>query len=547
MERRPHLGARKLLVALAVGLVAIVAVGCSARAKPPASASTPAEASSNVAPSGVAAAPAAPVAVTPVVAVPTVAPTPTTIPVPSAVELGQSQLDGKTLAPGGWAAGGVVLSFQASLLPGQNLLPEVEVVPSDQPFSGAPTAKGTLDPATGSAAEARITLKDLAPGEYRWQARFSDAQSAVAGPWVTFSEGKAGFGLAGSPPAVQDLTLNGAAHQAANVPIVGAKDQPTLTWKVSDPFPTALDRVVYAADHQKNAAPTPPASAKALDPTTTSAPLGDLADGDWELHVWAVDRAGQTSSPATLAVQVQRTPPALDDVLYRTWATNPLYQTIPISFTLSSAAKVTMEILPASANTPIRTFDLGTRKAGATVQTSWDGKNASGNVVPVGSYRFMVDATDDAGNQTQALYSGLTITNKVIKVFLASESMTAYEGGQVFLSTVITSGGQALPTRPGQFEIQEKAAPFVFHAQYPRGSPYWFPDVTSHHAMLFDPPDANFIHDAPWRSVYGPGTNGRGIPGSTYTGSHGCVETPEGAMDRLWDWTPMGTPVIVIG
>lgn len=547
MERRHHLGAWKLFVALAVGIVAIIAVGCSTRATPPANAPTPAAASSGAAPSAAGAISASPTSAPQVSTVATIAPTPTTIPVPSAGELGQSKLDGKALAPGGWAAGGVVLSFQAPILPGQKLLPEVEVVPGDQPFTGTPTVKGTLDPASGSGVQAQIALKDLAPGEYRWQARFSDSQSSVAGPWVAFSEGKAGFGLVSSPPSVQDLALNGVAHQVANTPIVGAKDQPTLSWKVNDPFPAALDHVVYVADHQKDAAVTPPVNAKALDPAATSTPLGDLADGNWALHVWAVDRAGQSSAPATLAVKVLRTPPALEDVLFRTWAANPLYQSIPISFTVSSDAKVTVEILPATANTPIRTYGLGAQKAGDTVQTRWDGKDASGNVVPVGSYRFLVEATDDAGNQTQALYSGLTITNKVIKVFLASESLTAYEGGRVFLSTVMTSGGQALPTRPGQFEIQEKAAPFVFHAQYPRGSPYWFPDVTSHHAMLFDPPDANFIHDAPWRSVYGPGTNGPGIPGSTYTGSHGCVETPEGAMNRLWDWTPMGTPVIVVG
>jgi lipoprotein-anchoring transpeptidase ErfK/SrfK len=63
--------------------------------------------------------------------------------------------------------------------------------------------------------------------------------------------------------------------------------------------------------------------------------------------------------------------------------------------------------------------------------------------------------------------------------------------------------------------------------------------------MLFDPAGANFIHDAPWRSVFGPGTNGPGIPGDTYDGSHGCVELPTAAMSQLYPWTALGTPVVV--
>jgi hypothetical protein len=544
MEPRGRIGAWTSLVVMAVAITTIVAVGCSARPTTAATAPSPTSAAMSAAPVAASAATQTGPAVN-ATANPTVAPT--AIPTAAAAELQQARLDGATLPAGGWAARGIVLSFQAPTVPGQMLIPQVEVVPGDQSFVGTPTAKGTPISATGADVQARITVNALAPGQYHWQARFANAESDAAGPWVAFSTGVDDFGLAGPPPSIQDFTLTGASHRAGDVPIVGAKDRPTVSWTVSTQPNSPLDHLVYAADHQKVAPPTPPAGGESLDAGSTSLPLGDLADGDWELHVWAVDRAGQAGAPATLAVRVQRTPPQFTDVLFRTWVTNPLYQTAPISFTVSEAAQVSLSILPASGDTAVRTYDLGQRKAGEQVRVSWDGKDAKGSIVPVGSYRFVADATDAAGNQTQSVYSGLQITNKVIKVFLASESMTAYEGNQVFLSTVITSGGQALPTRPGQFEIQEKASPFVFHAQFPRGSPYWFPDVTSHYAMLFDPADANFIHDAPWRSVYGPGTNGPGIPGSVHTGSHGCVETPGPAMVRLWGWTPMGTPVIVEG
>src|SRR6185437_9038910 len=126
-----------------------------------------------------------------------------------------------------------------------------------------------------------------------------------------------------------------------------------------------------------------------------------------------------------------------------------------------------------------------------TIKVEWDGKDAKGQFVPTGSYRFMVNAVDAAGNQAQAIYTGLTLTDKLIKVSLSKQQMIAYAGDTAFATTVVTTGGQALPTPTGQFEIIEKSSPFVFHAQYPKGSPYWFPDVTSHYAMLFNQPGAD--------------------------------------------------------
>lgn len=522
-------------LALLVGVVAVVLVsGCSSK-RPVAPVAPTASPASNSAPVG---SPASPVV--------SAAATPTPVP-PAATDLRQERPDGKNMGPGGWSVPGVVLSFRAPSGAGESLIPQVEVVREDHAFSGTPTEQGTPVVSSGGVALARITLKDVQPGQYRWQARFADERTHAAGPWTVFSSGKAGFGVVDHPPLVQKLTLDGTTHTSGDTPVVGASDKPIVRWDVSADPAAALDHLVYVADHQKAAPSDPPADGTTLPGDTTFLPLGNLTDGAWNVHLWAVDRAGEVSAPATLAVRVQRASPEIAGLLFRTWATNPLYQSLPISFTLSQDARVSVLILPAHGDSPVRTYDLGARTAGQPIKIEWDGKDARGNVAAAGSYRFAVSATDDAGNHLQALYTGLSITNKVIKVSLASESMTAYDGGQLFASTVVTTGGQELPTRPGQFEILEKSSPFVFHAQYPRGSPYWFPDVTSHYAMLYDQPDADFIHDAPWRTIYGPGTNGPGTPGQARTGSHGCVETPESVMARLYAWAPLGTPVIVVG
>jgi lipoprotein-anchoring transpeptidase ErfK/SrfK len=55
-----------------------------------------------------------------------------------------------------------------------------------------------------------------------------------------------------------------------------------------------------------------------------------------------------------------------------------------------------------------------------------------------------------------------------------------------------------------------------------------------------------FIHDAPWRSVFGKASQGDGRPGTNYGGTHGCVNVPYNAMRFLYGWAPIGTPVHVV-
>ena len=55
-----------------------------------------------------------------------------------------------------------------------------------------------------------------------------------------------------------------------------------------------------------------------------------------------------------------------------------------------------------------------------------------------------------------------------------------------------------------------------------------------------------FIHDAPWRSVYGPGSDGPGQPGTNYGGTHGCVNVPLDVAAFLYGWASIGTPVVVV-
>ncbi len=141
---------------------------------------------------------------------------------------------------------------------------------------------------------------------------------------------------------------------------------------------------------------------------------------------------------------------------------------------------------------------------------------------------------DDVASRPECGVPATAVTpGKVLVISLACQAMTAYQDGVPFLTTFITTGRPALATPPGSYSIWSKRSPFLMISPWPYGSPYWYAPSWTTYTMWFLPGFA--IHDAPWRAVYGPGTN--------LNGSHGCVNVPFAAMQRLWTWTPLGAPV----
>jgi lipoprotein-anchoring transpeptidase ErfK/SrfK len=137
-----------------------------------------------------------------------------------------------------------------------------------------------------------------------------------------------------------------------------------------------------------------------------------------------------------------------------------------------------------------------------------------------------------------------TLPDKAITISLSEQVIRAYEHGQQVFWTYVTTGRPGLETDPGNFKVYWKVSPWTMHSPWPKGSPYWYPDSKVNMVMWFNGGDG--IHDAYWRSRYGPGTNGPHYdPTGEDTGTHGCVNVPYQNMVWLWNWTPTGTPVIV--
>ena len=125
---------------------------------------------------------------------------------------------------------------------------------------------------------------------------------------------------------------------------------------------------------------------------------------------------------------------------------------------------------------------------------------------------------------------------KVILISLSSQRLTAYQDGQKLLSTLVTTGRPALPTPPGATTVIKKDHPWMMVSDWPKSSPYWYPPSEVQYVLWFREGGYG-IHDAPWRSYYGPGTEAHG--------SHGCVNVPLDPMITLFNWADVGTRVVV--
>ena len=137
-----------------------------------------------------------------------------------------------------------------------------------------------------------------------------------------------------------------------------------------------------------------------------------------------------------------------------------------------------------------------------------------------------------------------TLPEKALTISLKEQVIRAYSHGQQVFWTYVTTGRPGLETDPGSFKVYWKISPWTMHSPWPKGSPYWYPDSKVRMVMWFN--GGAGIHDAYWRSRYGPGTQFPHYdPTGEDNGTHGCVNVPYSNMVWLWNWTPTDTPVIV--
>lgn len=153
---------------------------------------------------------------------------------------------------------------------------------------------------------------------------------------------------------------------------------------------------------------------------------------------------------------------------------------------------------------------------------------------------FLLDALDNGREQnrlpvySQTNYTGISnlhdIGNTYIEVDLTNQTMYYYVGGDLMIETPVVTGNTSLGRGTPQkvcFVYGKEKNRTLRGEGYASFVRYWIPVY-----------GGVGIHDASWRSSYG---------GKIYktNGSHGCINTPKDAVERLYDMVEIGTPVII--
>jgi L,D-transpeptidase-like protein len=123
------------------------------------------------------------------------------------------------------------------------------------------------------------------------------------------------------------------------------------------------------------------------------------------------------------------------------------------------------------------------------------------------------------------------VTGRWIQVDLFEQTLVAYEGSRLVYATLISSGLNEWPTRPGLFTIYAKLVADRMRGSYrPDGTDYYFLESVPW-VMYFD--GARALHGEYWHDGLG------------YRRSHGCVNIAPQDARWLYDWAAKGTPVWV--
>lgn len=133
--------------------------------------------------------------------------------------------------------------------------------------------------------------------------------------------------------------------------------------------------------------------------------------------------------------------------------------------------------------------------------------------------------------QTSLMSGELTRFGKVIKVDISEQKLFAYEKGRLVKDFLISSGRYGFDTPLGEFSVYRKN-PLA------RMSWYYGPDNPNNYDLPNVPHILSFygaytIHGAYWHHNWG------------YRMSHGCVNVDLKNAEWLFNWTPVGTPVII--
>jgi hypothetical protein len=166
--------------------------------------------------------------------------------------------------------------------------------------------------------------------------------------------------------------------------------------------------------------------------------------------------------------------------------------------------------------------------------------------------RAMVDNLKDTTPHAQPHATDLQLMQyynimqgKVLVISLREQWLRAYENGKKVYDAPVTTGRFELPSWPGLHYAMYHIDHTKFTSPEPKTSPFWYAPTPITYGIAYAP-NGFFIHDAWWRSEFGPDTNlPHWDPAAFNGGSHGCINMSTQNMSWVWAWMPDGAPIIV--
>jgi lipoprotein-anchoring transpeptidase ErfK/SrfK len=119
---------------------------------------------------------------------------------------------------------------------------------------------------------------------------------------------------------------------------------------------------------------------------------------------------------------------------------------------------------------------------------------------------------------------------KAVVVSISHQMLWAYKGQKVVLSSYVSTGRAGFDTPVGSFAILTKHPSQTMEGVI-GGEYYHVPDVPS---VLYFTNSGHALHGTYWHNNFG-------MPMS-----HGCVNLPLDVAAWLYNWAPVGTPVLVV-
>lgn len=121
--------------------------------------------------------------------------------------------------------------------------------------------------------------------------------------------------------------------------------------------------------------------------------------------------------------------------------------------------------------------------------------------------------------------SGHPEIKKQIIVSLSEQRLYAYEDGYLAATYLVSTGNRVYPTRTGDYAVMSKTPVKTY-----RGPGYVLPNT--HWNTLFSK-SGYFFHEAYWHNNFG------------QVMSHGCVNMRKDDAKFIYDWSEIGTPIII--